>query len=193
MSHRASRQPPHVPNILHRTSRRKPIFSPWIRGIRIATQFPKTEDIAIQKCDLANEFRAFPRVELWNDDARWAAMIGGEWLTGPFMRDQDIIIHAGVQRRVSRVTVVTFKKDTGRLGLRLDDLCNRKERHPFPFHVKLAPGGNTMKVAHIFELRQGQKLLPSQSDRVLDFAMDLQFPLIERNLGPNAEIKHRKV
>jgi len=68
-----------------------------------------------------------------------------------------------------------------------------EERDAGERHVELAPGGDAVKIAHIGELRQCHELLPVQSDGILDEAVNLQFPFVERHVGADAKIEHWKV
>ena len=101
--------------------------------------------------------------------------------------------HADIQRIVSRVTVVAFEENVSGLGLGFDKLRYGEEGYPLPFHIKLAPSGDAVKVAHILELRQGQELLPVQSDRVLDQAVDFQLPIVERDFRLKAQVEHGEI
>src|SRR2546426_9494471 len=132
----------------------KPLLGPRICGIRITSHLPETEYIAVKEDDLANELRAFPGVALWNNDTGWPSVFLGQRLVIPFVCDQPVVIHADIERIVRRVTVVAFEEHVRGLGLRLHQVCDGKKGHAFPFHVELAPGGDTMKVARVLELRK---------------------------------------
>ena len=80
-----------------------------------------------------------------------------------------------------------------RLGSRLHQLGQREEGHAFELHVELAPGRDTMKIANVFELRESHELLPVQRDRLLNLAVDLQLPLVERDIGTNPQVEHGEV
>src|SRR5258705_12144469 len=70
----------------------EPILRPRIGGVRIPSQFPKTEDIPIEEGDFADKLGPFPGVEFWNNDPSGATVIKRQRFVLPFVRDQDVII-----------------------------------------------------------------------------------------------------
>src|SRR5262245_41705367 len=109
------------------------------------------------------------------------------------MSDQYIIIRADTQRIVCRVAIIAFEENMCCLRLGPHQVHQGKKRNAFPFHIKLTPSRHTMKVADILELWQIKELFPVQHDRGLYMAMNLQLPLVERNLWLNTKVKYRKV
>ena len=120
-------------------------------------------------------------------------MLNRQRLPVPFVRNQDIIVHAHVQRVVRGVTIKAFEEDVGCDRPGFDEVGDGEEGDSFPFHVELAPGGDTVKIAHILELWQSQELLPVQGNRIFYFAVDFQFPLFEPNLRPEAQVEYGEV
>src|SRR5690349_16211448 len=53
------------------------IFGPWVGCIRVSSQFPEPEDIAIQKRYVANPLGAFPGITFRHDDTGGASMFLG--------------------------------------------------------------------------------------------------------------------
>ena len=78
------------------------------------------------------------------------------------------------------------------LGLRPNKFSEGEEGDAGPADVELAPGGDAMEVAHVFELREGVEFLPGEGPWVLDQAADFQAPIARRNLRADAEIEHGK-
>ena len=111
----------------------------------------------------------------------------------PLVRDEHVVVHADLEWIVRRVTVVALEEDVCGLGLRLHKVGDGEKRHPLPFHVELGPGGDAMKVAYVFELRQREELLPVQRDRVLYEAVDFQLPFVERDFRLKAQVEHGEI
>src|SRR5262245_47237184 len=80
-----------------------------------------------------------------------------------------------------------------RAWLRFHEVGDSEERDPLPIHVELAPSRNTMEVAAILELRQREELLPIQGDGILNLAVNLKFPFVQRDLWPDSEIEDGKI
>ena len=72
-------------------------------------------------------------------------------------------------------------------------LGNRRQAHAAPVVVIPAPCRHAMKVADVVGLRQREKFVPRQRERMLDESADFEPPLVERNLGLLAEVEHRPV
>src|SRR5689334_20591947 len=143
-------------------SLRKSVFAPGIRGIGIAAQFPEPQNVAVEESDLANELGSFPGVAFRDDDASRPAMFNGKRDPIPRMSDQDVVVETGFQWVVCRIPIVTFEKDGGCFRLRFYQVRQREKGDTFPSHIKLAPGGHTMKIADVFELGQSEKLFPGK-------------------------------
>jgi len=89
-----------------------------------------------------------------------------------FVRDEDIVVHANVERKIGRIAVVAFEENEFGFVLRFDQISQREKGDAFPFHFELAPGGDAMEITHIFELRERSEFLPTQSDGFFDEAMN---------------------
>jgi len=50
-----------------------------------------------------------------------------------------------------------------------------------------------MKVAGVRELRQGHEVVPGERDRVLDVAVNFQAPVVEIDVGMDAEIEDGEI
>lgn len=50
-----------------------------------------------------------------------------------------------------------------------------------------------MEIAAVFELGQGEELLPIEGEGILDVSMNLKLPFIQRDFWPDAEIECGKV
>ena len=136
---------------------------------------------------------ALPRVTLRHDPPGRAAVLLGQRLPVPRVRDHHVIVQQRIKRVVRRVTVVGLEIDVAGFGGWFDEFGQREERDACEFHVELAPGRDAVEVAGVRELRQRHELRPVQRQRVLDHAVNLQLPLVERHLGLDAEIKRREI
>src|SRR5205807_5539209 len=159
----------------------KPILRPRISRVRVTARFPETQNVAVEEKDFADELRSFPGVTLRDDHARRTAMLFRQRFAVPLVRNDHVVVHADLEWIVRRVTVVALEEDVCGFGLRFHEVGNSEECHSLPFPVELGPGGDAMKVAYVFELRQREELLPVQRDRVLDQAVDFQLPFVERD------------
>src|SRR2546423_15293539 len=65
----------------------KAILCPGVGRVGVAANFPKTQDIPVQKSDLPNEFGAFPGVTFGNDNPCRASVVGGDLPAIPLMGD----------------------------------------------------------------------------------------------------------
>src|SRR6185503_14277900 len=164
-----------------------------IGGIGIAAQLPKTENIAVEKGDFTDELRAFPGVTLRNDHPGRTTVLFGDRLAVPLVRDEHVVVHANLEWIVGGITIVTLEENVGGVGLRFDEVGDREKRHPFEFHIKLAPGSNTVEITDILELRQGQELVPFERDWIFHVPADLQFPFVEGNVRTNSEIENGEI
>jgi len=50
-----------------------------------------------------------------------------------------------------------------------------------------------MKITDILKLRQREELAPIQSDRIFHLPMNFQLPLVQRQVGLNAQIKNGEI
>src|SRR5712691_3177458 len=66
---------------------RVPIVEPRFRGVRVAPHFPEALLVLREKLDLADPLRPFPRVELRRDHAAGTAVLAGQRLAFPRMRE----------------------------------------------------------------------------------------------------------
>src|SRR6266516_5787728 len=169
------------------------IVRPRVGRIRVAAHFPEAEDVTGEKDNFADEFRPFPRITLRDDQARRAAVLLRQGLSVPIVRDEHVVVRAVIEWGVGRVTVIALEENVRGFRPRFDKIGDGEERHAFPIHVELAPGGDTVKVAPVFELWQRQKLFPTQRRRVLNLAMNLQLPAVEWNFRPNAKVENGKI
>lgn len=165
------------------------LLEPGVGVVGVAAHFPKAEDVAVDEGDFADEFRAFPRILFRHDDAGGAAVFDGDLFAVNFVGDEDIVIHADVEGEVGGVAVVAFEEDEFGGGLGFDEIGQGEESDAFPFHLELAPGGDAVEIAGVFELGQGGELIPIESDGVFDVAVDFQCPLVERNFRVNAKVQ----
>src|SRR5262245_15197970 len=97
----------------------KTIFSPRIRCVGITTYFPEPEDVPVEKSDFPDELRALPGVALRNDYPGRTAVIGRQRLAIPAVRDENVVVHADIQRIVRRITIVAFEENVRSFRLRL--------------------------------------------------------------------------
>src|ERR1044071_7170057 len=84
--------------------RRKPIFRPRIGRVRVPANLPKPKYIAVNERYLPNELCPLPRVTLGNNHARRPAMFFWNGFSVPFVRDQNIVIQADLERIVRGIT-----------------------------------------------------------------------------------------
>src|SRR5712671_5823708 len=84
---------------------RKPVLRPGISRVRIAPHLPEAEDVAVQKSNLADEFRPFPGVTFGDDDANRTPVFDGQRLAIPLMCQQNVLIKADLQWIVCRIPV----------------------------------------------------------------------------------------
>src|SRR6185436_2708385 len=70
---------------------------------------------------------------------------------------------------------------------------NRPEPDAAPPVVVAAPRRHAVKVADVVHLRQREKLLPGERQRVFDQAADFELPLLERDRRLLAEVEHGPV
>ena len=120
-------------------------------------------------------------------------MLFGQRLPIPGMRDEHIVIHAGVQQIIGRITIVAFEKHVARFRRRFYEVGNCEKAHSLPLHVELTPGRHIMEIAHVIELRQRHELFPIQSDGALDLSVDLELPFFQRNVRLDTQIEDRKI
>lgn len=166
------------------------LFEPGIGFIGVAADFPEAEDVAVDEGDFADELGAFPGVFLRHYHARGSAVFHGDGFAVDFVGDEDVVIHADFERVVGGVAVVAFEKDKLCFRLGFDEVGNGEEGDTFPFHLEFAPGGDTVKIADVLKLREGGELIPVECNGILDKAVDLELPFIERDFRMDAEIEH---
>ena len=103
------------------------MLQPRISIIGVPAHLPEAKDVAVQESDFADEFRAFPGVTLRDDHARGAPMFFRDRFAVPAMGDQDVVIHANIERVIGRITVVAFEKDMAGAGFWANEVGDGEE------------------------------------------------------------------
>ena len=93
----------------------------------------------------------------------------------------------------ARRVIVAGAQHELRVRLRHRELGERPEAHAAPVIVEAAPRRHAVEVAHVVHLRQREKLLPGERQRILDEAADLERPVARRDRGLVSEVEHRPV
>ena len=138
------------------------VFGPRISGVAIAAHFPEAEFVLGGEFDLADEFRAFPGVELRNDDAGRAAVFAGERFAFVSRGDEDVVVHDVVEPDVRGVAVVAGEEDVFHFRLRSDQFGKREKCNAGPLDIELAPGGDAVEIDRVFEGRERVEFLPGE-------------------------------
>ena len=168
-----------IDRLLFRRWLREAIFGPRVGGVAVAARFPEAEAVLGAEFDGADELRAFPGVELWDDDARGAAVLAGERFAVVVRGDEDVVVHAIVEPHVRGVAVVAREEDVLRFGLWVHELGEREEGDAGPADVEFAPRRDAVKITDVFETRQRVEFFPAEGLRPFDGAGDLEAPVLE--------------
>src|SRR5439155_5536809 len=72
-------------------------------------------------------------------------------------------------------------------------LGDRPESHAAPMIVEAAPRRHAVKIADLVDLGQREQLIPVQRERIFHRALDLEGPLLHRDVRLFAKIQHRPI
>src|SRR5262249_21176788 len=130
----------------------KSIFCPGVGGVGVTAQFPKAEEVAVEKDNFADELGTLPCIALGDNHPRGPAVVGDKRLAVPFVGDKHVVVHASIQRIVGGIAVVALEKDVCGLGFWLHQVNNGEECDALEFHIELAPGGDAVEIAEVPKL-----------------------------------------
>ena len=91
-------------------------------------------------------------------------------------RDQDVVVETIVEADIGGVAVVAGEKNMLHFRFRPNEIDEGEEGDALPAAIELAPGGDAVEIAHVFELREGVELFPGEGLRILDQAADFEAP-----------------
>ena len=106
--------------------------------------------------------------------------------------DKDVVVAHVFEADVAGVAVVAGEEDVLHLRFWPNEFDESKEGDAAPAAIELAPGGDAVEIAHVFELREGVELFPGECLRILNEAADFELPFLEWNIGFNPEIEDGK-
>src|SRR5579883_136163 len=165
------------------------LLRPGIAMVVVSPLFPEARAVGGDEFDAPDPFGALPEIELRHDRAHRPAMLAGERLPLPGMRQQYIVIGEIGERQVGRVIVIAVEDEEARLGLGAHDREEVTRAHPLPFIVEARPGGDAMDVRGVAEGGLGAKRRPVPGDGVLDEPVDGEPPAPCGHVGLDAEIE----
>src|SRR6266849_6696364 len=135
-----------------------PLFAPWVPVIVVAVHLPETGLILVHQSKAADPLRALPEVEMRDEHARRAAMLGMEGLAVELERDPGFAAGHVFERKVGCVAAI--REFDYVFGRRVDTLEERVHGHASPASVELRPFRDAVNVFGHMLGRQLAELIP---------------------------------
>ena len=119
-------------------------------------------------------------------------MVARDGFVVEFRGDKNVVVAHVLEADVAGVAVVAGEEDVFHLRFWPNEFDESKEGDAAPAAIELAPGGDAVEIAHVFELRKRVELFPGECLRILNEAADFKLPFLEWNVGFNPEIEDGK-
>src|ERR1700722_10275869 len=87
------------------SSARVALLFPGVAVGVITVTFPEAEAVVVEKHEAAHPFDAFPSIEMWNDQAQWAAVLTSERFAIVLEGEQDVGLQQIFERHVGGVAL----------------------------------------------------------------------------------------
>src|SRR5918992_5764792 len=171
-----------------------PLLAPGVAVDVVAERLPEARLVVLHETEPADPLGRFPEVEVRDQQARRAAMLGLQRLAVVVGGHHALATDQILDRQVGGVTAIAVGNEIGRRRLvesrRLDQVV---DRHALPCRPELAPLGDAMDIDGDLGLRQGLKLVPRPPASERSPVLQRQGPLLECRMRRRAGAQHREV